>query len=144
MHEAVMAEVNQCDLFIAAAAVADYAPEIASQKLKKSSAEMALSLHRTPDILAEVAALPKRPFTVGFAAETENLEAHAREKLVAKNLDLIAANQVGEGLGFGVDDNALLVLWAEGHLHLDRAPKRRLAENLISLIAEHYHAKHPA
>lgn len=144
MHEAVMAEVNQCDLFIAAAAVADYAPEIAPQKLKKSSAEMALSLHRTPDILAEVAALPKRPFTVGFAAETENLEAHAREKLVAKNLDLIAANQVGEGLGFDVDDNALLVLWAEGHLHLDRAPKRRLAENLISLIAEHYHAKHPA
>ena len=144
MHEAVMAEVNQCDLFIAAAAVADYAPEIAPQKLKKSSAEMALSLHRTPDILAEVAALAKRPFTVGFAAETENIEAHAREKLVAKNLDLIAANQVGEGLGFEVDENALLVLWAEGQIHLDRAPKRLLAENLISLIAEHYHAKHPA
>jgi phosphopantothenoylcysteine decarboxylase / phosphopantothenate---cysteine ligase len=144
MHEAVMDEVAGMDLLIAAAAVADYAPETAPQKLKKSSQTIALSLHRTPDILAEVASLPSRPFTVGFAAETENLEAHARQKLLAKNLDLIAANQVGEGLGFDTDDNALLVLWAHGHQHLDKAPKRRLAERLISLIADHYHAKHSA
>lgn len=144
MHKAVMKEVAQADLFIAAAAVADYAPETAPQKLKKSAEAMALHLHRTPDILADVASLSNRPFTVGFAAETEHLEAHAREKLLAKNLDLIAANQVGEGLGFDVDDNALLVLWATGHQHLDRAPKRRLAEHLISLIAHHYHAKHSA
>lgn len=144
MHQAVMAEVTHSDLFIAAAAVADYAPETAPQKLKKSSTEMALSLHRTPDILAEVSALPDRPFTVGFAAETEDLEAHARQKLITKNLDLIAANQVGDGLGFEVEDNALLVLWAHGQQHLDKAPKRHLAEQLISLIADHYHAKHPA
>ncbi len=144
MHQAVMAEVTHSDLFIAAAAVADYAPETAPQKLKKTSTEMALSLHRTPDILAEVSALPDRPFTVGFAAETEDLEAHARQKLITKNLDLIAANQVGDGLGFEVEDNALLVLWAHGQQHLDKAPKRHLAEQLISLIADHYHAKHPA
>lgn len=144
MYQAVMQEVDQIDLFIAAAAVADYAPETAPQKLKKSSSALSLSLYRTPDILAEVAALGDRPFTVGFAAETEDLEAHAREKLIAKNLDLIAANHVGEGLGFDVDDNALLVLWATGQQQLEKAPKQRLAERLISLIADHYHAKHPA
>jgi len=144
MHQAVMAEVTTMDLFIAAAAVADYAPETAPQKLKKSSEAMVLSLQRTPDILTEVASLPNRPYTVGFAAETENLEAHARHKLLSKHLDLIAANQVGEGLGFDVDDNALLVLWPEGHQYLEKAPKRRLAERLISLIADHYHAKHSA
>lgn len=144
MREAVMSEIERVDLFIGAAAVADYAPQTAPEKLKKSSATMALQLHRTPDILAEVAALPHRPFTVGFAAETEALEAHARQKLFTKNLDLIAANQVGDGLGFDVEENALLVLWADGQQPLDKAPKRRLAERLISLIADHYHAKHPA
>lgn len=144
MHQAVMGEIDRVDLFIAAAAVADYAPKSAPEKLKKSSATMALDLHRTPDILAEVAALAHRPFTVGFAAETEALEVHARQKLTTKKLDLIAANQVGDGVGFEVDDNALLVLWANGHQQLDKAPKPRLAERLISLIADHYHAKHPA
>lgn len=144
MHHAVMSEIDRIDLFIAAAAVADYAPEAAPEKLKKSSEILALNLHRTPDILAEVAALPKRPFTVGFAAETEALETNARKKLMTKSLDLIAANPVGQGLGFEVDDNALLVLWADGQKQLDKAPKRHLAERLISLIADHYHAKHSA
>ena len=144
MHEAVMGEIDQVDLFIGAAAVADYAPEPLKEKLKKSAVTLSLNLSRTPDILAEVAQLPRRPFTVGFAAETERLEVHAREKLRTKNLDLIAANQVGKDLGFDVDENALLVLWADGQQQLDKAPKRSLAQRLISLIADHYHAKHPA
>lgn len=144
MHDAVMQAVEQTDIFIGTAAVADYAPEPLAQKMKKSTAELHLALQKTPDILATVAARKDRPFTVGFAAETEALETYARRKLVEKDLDLIAANQVGQGLGFDTEDNALLVLWPEGQKQLSRAPKRLLANQLISLIADHYHAKHPA
>ncbi len=144
MHDAVMQAVGQTDIFIGTAAVADYAPEPLAQKMKKSTAELQLALQKTPDILATVAAGKDRPFTVGFAAETEALETYARQKLVEKDLDLIAANQVGQGLGFDTEDNALLVLWAQGQKQLSRAPKRLLANQLISLIADHYHAKHPA
>ena len=144
MHDAVMQAVEQTDIFIGTAAVADYAPEPLAQKMKKSTAELHLALQKTPDILATVAAGKDRPFTVGFAAETEALETYARQKLVEKDLDLIAANQVGQGLGFDTEDNALLVLWPEGQKQLSRAPKRLLANQLISLIADHYHAKHPA
>jgi phosphopantothenoylcysteine decarboxylase / phosphopantothenate---cysteine ligase len=144
MHDAVMQAVGQTDIFIGTAAVADYAPEPLAQKLKKTTAELHLALQKTPDILATVAARKDRPFTVGFAAETEALETYARRKLVEKDLDLIAANQVGQGLGFDTEDNALLVLWPEGQKQLSRAPKRLLANQLISLIADHYHAKHPA
>ena len=144
MHDAVMQAVGQTDIFIGTAAVADYAPEPLAQKMKKSTAELQLALQKTPDILATVAAGKDRPFTIGFAAETEALETYARQKLVEKDLDLIAANQVGQGLGFDTEDNALLVLWAQGQKQLSRAPKRLLANQLISLIADHYHAKHPA
>ncbi len=145
MHRAVMARAGACDIFIAAAAVADYRPRVqAGQKIKKDRQELELVLERTPDILAAVAALPQRPFVVGFAAETERLEEHAHAKRIRKNLDLIAANQVGRpGSGFESDDNALQVYWEGGSEALPLMPKSRLARQLISIIAERYHAKNP-
>jgi phosphopantothenoylcysteine decarboxylase/phosphopantothenate--cysteine ligase len=142
MYEAVMKRVGEVNIFISAAAVADYRPtRVASHKLKKSVARMSLELERTPDILAAVATLPIRPFTVGFAAETEDLYAQARKKLAAKSLDMIAANWVGEaGRGFGVDDNALTILWPGGGCReLALAPKFELARQLIDLVAERYY-----
>ena len=146
MCEAVLSRVRDTSLLIAAAAVADHRPAAyRDRKIKKNGADSALALERTPDILAEVARLPRRPFTVGFAAETEDLERNARAKLVAKSLDLIAANRVdGPGVGFAAQDNALDVYWAEGGTHLGHKPKSALAEELIALIAHHYRATHPA
>lgn len=146
MHQAVMARAGGCDIFIGAAAVADYRPRVcADQKIKKHDPVLGLELERTPDILAAVAALPGRPFTVGFAAETEKLEEHAQAKRVRKSLDLIAANRVGLlGSGFESDDNALRLFWEGGGQDLPLAPKARLARQLISIIAERYHAKNPA
>ena len=139
MHAAVMREAAQTDIFIAAAAIADYAPmEIAREKIKKRSANLELQLIKTPDILLQVTARVPRPFTVGFAAETEKLEAHAREKLEKKRLDMVAANWVGNGRGFDRDDNALAVYWKDGAAELDNAPKIELARRLIRLIAEQY------
>jgi phosphopantothenoylcysteine decarboxylase/phosphopantothenate--cysteine ligase len=142
MQQAVMARVGDCQLFVAAAAVADYRPEIkAGAKLKKDADAMTLRLVRNPDILAAVAALPSPPFTVGFAAETDDLEAHATQKLAAKGLDMIAANRVGGGTGgFESDDNALLVLWPDGRRELPMMPKPQLAMALAKLIAERYAA----
>jgi len=140
MHDAVMAQMKDCDIFISAAAVADYrAAKAAEQKIKKQNEELELKLERNPDVLAEVAGLNDGPFTVGFAAETENLEAHAKEKLQNKKLDMIAANLVGENLAFDQDDNALFVLTAYKQYELDRMPKEKLARQLIGLIANHYH-----
>ncbi len=143
METAVMERIEGCDLFVAAAAVADYRPEqVAPAKIKKSEGVFTLRLVRNPDILARVSALPGGPFTVGFAAETERLEEQARAKLVGKGLDMIAANQVGgtEG-GFEREDNALLVLWRGGQRLLPMAPKTEIAEQLARLIAEQYHAQ---
>lgn len=140
MHAAVMARIADCDLFVATAAVADYRPaEPAARKIKKSAAELTVRLVRNPDILAEVAARPRPPFTVGFAAETDRLEDYARGKLVAKGLNLIAANQVGrERGGFEHEENALLVLWSDGRREFPMMPKPRLARALAELIAERY------
>lgn len=139
MHTAVMREVAQTDIFVAAAAVADYAPvEIAQEKIKKRNDNLELKLTKTPDILLQVAARVPRPFTVGFAAETEKLEAHAREKLEKKRLDMVAANWVGNGRGFDRDDNALAVYWKDGAAELGNAPKIELARRLIRLVAEQY------
>ena len=103
MRDAVLAQVPHHAIFVSAAAVGDFrAQHVAAQKLKKTGDALELSLVQNPDILAEVAALPQRPFVVGFAAETENVEAYARGKLDAKRLDLIAANQVGDGHRFRV------------------------------------------
>ncbi len=129
-----------CDIFIAVAAVADYRPERpAGHKLKKTAGHLALTLVRNPDILAEVAALPQAPFTVGFAAETEAMVEHARAKRLAKGVDMIAANRVGAGRGFDAGDNALHVIWAGGERELPLTGKARLARQLLALIAERFH-----
>ena len=146
MHAEVMARAAGCDVFIAAAAVADYRPaHRAEQKIKKGDGPAAIELVRTPDILAAVAAMDGGPFTVGFAAETESVQAHARDKLERKGLDMIAANRVGlPDRGFASERNALSVLWPGGGRELDLAPKAELARRLIDLVAERYRAEHPA
>ncbi len=138
MYSAVMERARTSDIYIGAAAVADYAPIDADiQKIKKNDPSLMLSLERTPDILASVAAMNPGPFTVGFAAETESLENNAKKKLESKNLDMIVANQVGgrEG-GFESDQNALTVLWKDGQVRFELAPKKQLAHKLVELIAE--------
>lgn len=135
MRDAVMARLSACDIYISAAAVGDYRPRVvAAEKLKKDRASMSLELVRNPDILAEVSALAQRPFLVGFAAETGNLEANARAKLELKGLDLIAANRVGAGLGFEQAENALLLLWPGGRDELAQADKADLAQQLIERV----------
>lgn len=145
MLEAVRDCIDNADIFIAAAAVSDYCAEnIACEKIKKTSDTMALQLTRTPDILATVGALDKRPFLVGFAAETTDVERHALIKLESKHLDMIAANKVGKDLAFDKDDNALTVLWAGGRRELTLASKTELARTLVELIAERLRAKKSA
>jgi phosphopantothenoylcysteine decarboxylase/phosphopantothenate--cysteine ligase len=137
MYEAVHAAIGDADIFIGAAAVADYRPKrIAGQKIKKTSDVMTLDLTRAPDILASVAALARRPFVVGFAAETEKIEEHARSKLERKQLDMIAANYVGNGRAFDQEDNALIVLWPGGRRELENCSKIDLARRLIACIVE--------
>jgi len=137
MHAAVLERAAACDIFIAVAAVADYRPvNPAGSKLKRTQAGTSLELQPNPDILAAVAGLPQAPFTVGFAAETDALEANARQKLASKGIDMIAANDVSGGQGFEQDDNALRVFWREGEAHLERGPKSVLAQRLIELVAE--------
>ena len=147
MHREVLARAPRCDIFIATAAVADYTPaDPAPGKIKKAASPLSLELRPTPDILAEVAALDDPPFTVGFAAETEDLERHARSKLERKRLDLIAGNRVGgSGLGFDSDRNALLVLWPDGgRADLPAGPKTLLARQLLALVTERFLAGRPA
>jgi phosphopantothenoylcysteine decarboxylase/phosphopantothenate--cysteine ligase len=139
MLAAVMDGIGGVDIFIGVAAVADYRPLMqAVQKIKKRDAGLRLELVRNPDILSTVAALPEKPFTVGFAAETEALAANARRKLADKSVDMIAANFVGAGQGFENEENALQVFWADGERHLPRAGKARLARQLVALIAGRY------
>jgi phosphopantothenoylcysteine decarboxylase/phosphopantothenate--cysteine ligase len=140
MHDAVLAQLP-ADVYIGAAAVADFAPRrMAPGKIKKREGEdgLVLELVRTRDILADVAGHASRPpLVVGFAAETDNVETNARAKLAKKKVDLIAANRVGvEGSGFQSDDNALVVYWSGGERALGSAPKTELAERLLDLLAE--------
>ncbi|MFD1007898.1 bifunctional phosphopantothenoylcysteine decarboxylase/phosphopantothenate--cysteine ligase CoaBC [Oceanisphaera ostreae] len=147
MHAAVMQEIAQQHIFIACAAVADYAPKVVSEhKIKKTQRdEMIIELTKNPDIVAEVAALTSKPFTVGFAAETQDLAHYAQDKLKRKKLDMIAANNVAAlGQGFNSDNNALTVFWPNGHTELPLADKHQLATHLITLIAEKYHDTHRA
>jgi phosphopantothenoylcysteine decarboxylase/phosphopantothenate--cysteine ligase len=139
MMSAVNADLPDTDVFIAAAAVSDYRPvQVSSEKIKKTSDSLLLALSRTPDILATVAAGRPRPFVVGFAAETQNVERNALAKLEGKRLDMIAANQVGDGLAFDCDDNALTVYWPGGKRELPKAGKAMLAAQLIAVIAEKF------
>jgi len=139
MYQAVISRVADYDIYIGAAAVADYRPiNTQTDKIKKNSDYLHIELKRNPDILASVAQLSDRPhYVVGFAAETHNLAQYARQKLEQNNLDMIAANWVGkpEG-GFDKDDNALEVYWHGGHRSLGMTTKQQLAEQLITLIAQ--------
>ncbi len=149
MQQAVLSQLGDCDIFIATAAVADYRPaQTASQKIKKRQDTLTLTLVRNPDILAEVAAMPQPPFTVGFAAETENLRQHAVEKLQRKGLDMVIANLVGASPASGFDsDYNQVQVYSRQHpeqaVKLKRQRKTRLAEHLIELIARNYR-KRPA
>ena len=142
MHGSVLAEAASCDIFISAAAVADYrSHETVLHKMKKQDSGINLRLEKTPDILSEVAALANPPFTVGFAAETEHLADNAKQKLANKKLDMIAANRVGDGLGFDSDENALDVYWPGGSQSLGIASKQKLARQLMEIIIGRYREK---
>ena len=145
MHEAVLDQLPEAEVFIATAAVADYrTAEVADAKIKKSAERQQLELVRNTDILADVARRYPEVFTVGFAAETDDLEGYARGKLEAKRLDMIAANWVGNGRGFDTDDNALWVAWNDGEQALGPAPKTALARALVELIANRLDTKFPS
>jgi phosphopantothenoylcysteine decarboxylase/phosphopantothenate--cysteine ligase len=142
MLAAVLREVAGTDVFISTAAVADYRPtRAAEQKIKKTSDTLDLSMERTADVLATVAARPERPFVVGFAAETQAVEQNARTKLMKKNLDMIVGNEVGHDKAFDCDDNELIVLSRSARHELGRADKLTLARGLVTLIARELEAR---
>ncbi|WP_448547086.1 bifunctional phosphopantothenoylcysteine decarboxylase/phosphopantothenate--cysteine ligase CoaBC [Thalassotalea fusca] len=138
MHQAALAIAPSATVFIACAAVADYRVEqVATQKIKKSADSMQINLVKNPDIVADVAALPDKPFTVGFAAETQDVVKYAKGKLVNKNLDLIAANDVAiEGQGFGSENNALTVIGTDFETQLALSSKTQLATELVEIIRQ--------
>ncbi len=140
MYDAVMQEVGEADIFVACAAVSDYRVKTSeAHKIKKSDANLTLQLSPNPDILAAVSGGQPRPFCVGFAAETRDVERYARDKLERKKLDMIAANLVGdEHSGFEIDFNQLEVYWNDGQQCIERASKTEIAKRLIDLIAERY------
>ncbi len=142
MRDAVFTSLPDTAIFISCAAVADFRPcETRAKKIKKTQENLTLELVRNPDILGEVSALPRRPFCVGFAAETEDVAAYAEQKRRAKGLEMIAANQVSASSGIETDDNALLVIWDGGRQALSRQPKTRLAAQLVDLIADRFDAQ---
>lgn len=144
MHAACMEHAKEADLFIAAAAVADYRPAtVAEHKIKKQSDTVSLDMVRTQDVLAAVAAMDDGPFTIGFAAETENLKDNAMAKFRTKGLDMIIANRVGENRGFDCDSNTVEVYWRDGEQHFDDMPKSDLAKELVELIADRYSTVSP-
>lgn len=145
MLDATLAEVtNHADIFIAAAAVADYrVTQVAQEKIKKSAEELTLKLVRNPDVLATVAALDNSPFCVGFAAETQQLVEFAREKMSRKNLQMIIANDVSQaGIGFNSDHNAVTIISGPTAETIEKMPKTQLAETLLDRIMTVYQ-RHP-
>ena len=128
----------ECDIFISCAAVADYRPaEADNQKIKKTQNEMTLLLVRNPDIVSAVAASKHRPYTVGFAAETNNVVPYAKEKMQQKGLDMMIANDVSDKtIGFNSDNNAVTVLWRDGETSLELASKTSIAQKIMHLIAQ--------
>jgi phosphopantothenoylcysteine decarboxylase / phosphopantothenate---cysteine ligase len=152
MLNQVMKEIESVDIFIACAAVADYrVDQVAQQKLKKSQDTLELKLVKNPDIIKQVSGIAKKknrelPFTVAFAAETNDLTLHAQQKLQNKGVDLIAANWVGRAdnghsIGFDQDENELFLFWPKGELHLKKSSKQFLALQLIDKISQLYQHK---
>ncbi|GAL05758.1 phosphopantothenoylcysteine decarboxylase [Photobacterium aphoticum] len=146
MYQAAHTHAPHSDIFIGCAAVADFRPaHVATQKMKKQGGqdEMVISLVKNPDIIASIAQLTEqRPFTVGFAAETQDVAQYAQDKLQRKNLDLICANDVSQqGLGFNSDNNALHLYWAQGDKALPQASKATLGQQLMDEIIARFHAQ---
>ncbi|MFW6092334.1 MAG: bifunctional phosphopantothenoylcysteine decarboxylase/phosphopantothenate--cysteine ligase CoaBC [Pseudomonadota bacterium] len=149
MHEAVMARVDRCDVFIGVAAVADFRPvSAAAQKIKKkpdAPREMSLSLVENPDIIAAVAAHPRRPFVVGFAAETEHALEHARAKRERKQLDMVVVNDVSDpGIGFNSDENRVTMIWDGGERRLPQSGKAAVSREILAAVAERLSAGNAA
>ncbi|MDR3415656.1 MAG: bifunctional phosphopantothenoylcysteine decarboxylase/phosphopantothenate--cysteine ligase CoaBC [Nevskia sp.] len=143
MLAATLAEVDGAQILVGAAAVADYRPAApAEQKIKKHAEALELALTRNADILSAVRAEQPQLFIVGFAAETEKVAEHARDKLKRKRLDLVAANRVGAGLAFDRDDNTLQVFWHDGERSFGPGLKTMIAQQLAALIAERYCSTH--
>jgi phosphopantothenoylcysteine decarboxylase / phosphopantothenate---cysteine ligase len=141
MYAATHRHASDVDIFIAAAAVSDYRPSAAAtEKIKKNAETMTIELVRSKDILASVAALPGGPFTVGFAAETNNVRDYAMGKLEMKKLDMIVANRVGDDCGFDADDNLVEVYWQGGERAFEKAAKTDLARSIIELVVERLNA----
>ena len=139
MHDAVHEKITTSDIFISVAAVADYRPQkIMTNKIKKSEQTMQVSFIRNPDILKSVTSLDKHPFTVGFAAETENVIKYAKAKLENKNLDMIIANEVGDGKAFGQSTNKLIVISKKSKRVLGPDSKLNLAKDLVTIITDKY------
>lgn len=141
MYDTTHRHIGGVDIFIAAAAVSDYRPaSLASQKIKKSNTSTSIELVPSKDILASVAALSDSPFTVGFAAETNDVREYALKKLHNKKLDMIIANRVGEDCGFDCDENTVDVYWNDGEQSFPMAAKSDLASELMTLVADRYQA----
>jgi phosphopantothenoylcysteine decarboxylase/phosphopantothenate--cysteine ligase len=139
MFDEAMQRMAGMDIYVGAAAISDYRPKTAvAQKIKKSADTFLLEMVKSPDLLATVAALDDGPFTVGFAAETENLEQYATDKLNRKKLNMIIANLVGENLCFDADENEVVVLWQDGRKALPKLAKTELARQLVDVIAARY------
>ncbi len=139
MYAAVMSSIDTADIFIGVAAVADYKPKaVAPEKIKKQGKNgLSIDLIQNPDILGSVSAQAGKPFTVGFAAETENVLKHARGKLKNKNLDMIVANNVADkSIGFNSDDNQTTILTQASEEALPKMSKEALARKLVSMIAD--------
>ncbi|ESK39605.1 phosphopantothenoylcysteine decarboxylase/phosphopantothenate-cysteine ligase [Acinetobacter nectaris CIP 110549] len=142
LDESMQMLADGCDIFIATAAVADYrVAEIAPHKIKKAGDELEIALVKNPDIVATIAQQEKRPFMVGFAAETQNVEEYANGKLIAKKLDMIACNDVSrQDIGFGADENAMTVFFAKKYgfnqRDLEKASKLKIGEQLVEAMSD--------
>lgn len=140
MHQAVMEQATKTDMFISVAAVADYSPvEAAEQKIKKQEDNLNLKLIKNKDIVSDVASMNESPFVVGFAAETQDMQKHAKDKLIRKNLDMLVGNLVSDtGLGFDANDNSATLFWNDGQKSYPNMAKTDLAKALLLEIYEHY------
>lgn len=139
MHEQTLEQAKTADIFIATAAVSDYSPaNIADQKIKKSEDKLSLDLHYNPDILFDVSHQFPNLFSVGFAAETENLIKHAKGKLKRKKLDMIVANPVGVNQGFDQDTNQVEIIWKDGQVSLPEKNKAELAIEIMDIVSRQF------